>query len=159
MPAPSSSISHDRDFLDRVVNAVIVPEGDGRWIEYAGGYTDMLTQRGARLLPRRQTCGGEGAGRAEACGLTPLADTKPQAKRRLSFNEKHALETLPRTMAALHDKVQNLAARLEDHGLYARDRKAFDAATTALAAAQEELAEAEGKWLELELLREEVEGK
>ena len=77
----------------------------------------------------------------------------------MSFNEKHALETLPKTMAALHDKVQSLAARLEDHSLYARDRKAFDAATTALAAAQAELAEAEGKWLELELLREEVEGK
>src|SRR5713226_7760792 len=39
-------ISHDRDFLDRVVSAVLVPEGDGRWQEYAGGYTDMLAQRG-----------------------------------------------------------------------------------------------------------------
>ena len=35
-------ISHDRDFLDRTVNAVIAPEGEGRWIEYAGGYTDMI---------------------------------------------------------------------------------------------------------------------
>ena len=42
-------ISHDRDFLDRVVTSVIVPEGSGRWIEYAGGYTDMLAQRGADL--------------------------------------------------------------------------------------------------------------
>ncbi len=42
-------ISHDRDFLDRVVTSVIAPEGDGRWIEYAGGYTDMLAQRGADL--------------------------------------------------------------------------------------------------------------
>ena len=40
-------ISHDRDFLDRVVTSVIAPEGDGRWNEYAGGYTDMLAQRGA----------------------------------------------------------------------------------------------------------------
>ena len=46
MPAPCCSISHDRDFLDRVVNAVIVPEGGGRWVEYAGGYSDMLAQRG-----------------------------------------------------------------------------------------------------------------
>ena len=45
-------ISHDRDFLDRVVNAVIVPEGKGRWIEYAGGYTDMLAQRGADIAGR-----------------------------------------------------------------------------------------------------------
>ena len=31
-------VSHDRDFLDRVVTSVIAAEGDGRWIEYAGGY-------------------------------------------------------------------------------------------------------------------------
>lgn len=39
-------VSHDRDFLDRVATSVIVSEGDGRWQEYAGGYTDMLAQRG-----------------------------------------------------------------------------------------------------------------
>ena len=39
-------VSHDRDFLDRVVTSVIATEGDGRWIEYAGGYSDMLAQRG-----------------------------------------------------------------------------------------------------------------
>ncbi len=43
-------ISHDRDFLDRLVSGVIVPEGDGRWTEYAGGYSDMLAQRGADLV-------------------------------------------------------------------------------------------------------------
>ena len=42
-------ISHDRDFLDRLVSGVIAPEGNGRWIEYVGGYTDMLAQRGADL--------------------------------------------------------------------------------------------------------------
>ena len=44
-------VSHDRDFLDRVVTSVIAPEGDGRWIEYAGGYTDMLVQRPPSVLP------------------------------------------------------------------------------------------------------------
>jgi ATP-binding cassette subfamily F protein uup len=39
-------VSQDRDFLDRVVTSVIATEGNGRWIEYAGGYTDMLAQRG-----------------------------------------------------------------------------------------------------------------
>ena len=41
-------VSHDRDFLDRVATSVIVAEGDGRWIEYAGGYSDMVAQRGRR---------------------------------------------------------------------------------------------------------------
>src|SRR4029079_4230764 len=43
-------ISHDRDFLDRLVNAVIVPEGNGRWLEYAGGYSDMLAARGGDTI-------------------------------------------------------------------------------------------------------------
>jgi ribosomal protein uS17 len=43
-------ISHDRDFLDRLVSGVIVPEGGGQWAEYAGGYSDMLVQRGADLV-------------------------------------------------------------------------------------------------------------
>src|SRR5437588_6944113 len=40
-------VSHDRDFLDRVVTSIIATDGNGRWIEYAGGYTDMLAQRAA----------------------------------------------------------------------------------------------------------------
>src|ERR1700758_2012669 len=52
-------ISHDRDFLDRVVTSVIAPEGDGRWIEYAGGYTDMLAQRGADLRREAAKAGAE----------------------------------------------------------------------------------------------------
>ena len=40
-------VSHDRDFLDRVATSMLVAEGDGRWTEYAGGYSDMVAQRGA----------------------------------------------------------------------------------------------------------------
>ena len=45
-------VSHDRDFLDRVCTRVIVAEGDGRWQEYAGGYSDMVAQRGAGVEAR-----------------------------------------------------------------------------------------------------------
>jgi ABC-type glutathione transport system ATPase component len=48
-------ISHDRDFLDRVVNAVLIPEGNGKWVEYAGGYSDMLAQRGDECASPRQS--------------------------------------------------------------------------------------------------------
>ena len=46
-------VSHDRDFLDRTVTSVLAAEGDGRWIEYAGGYSDMLAQRGERACGAR----------------------------------------------------------------------------------------------------------
>ena len=38
-------VSHDRVFLDNVVTQTLVAEGDGRWQEYAGGYSDWLLQR------------------------------------------------------------------------------------------------------------------
>ena len=49
-------ISHDRDFLDRVVNAVIVPEGGGRWVEYAGR---LHRHAGAAGRRSRRQAGGE----------------------------------------------------------------------------------------------------
>jgi ABC transport system ATP-binding/permease protein len=151
--------SHDRDFLDRVVNAVIVPEGDGRWVEYAGGYSDMLAQRGKDFsrTAAKSAVSAKEAKEAEASAAASPPAAKP-ARRRLSFHEKHALETLPKAIASMQDKVRQLHDRLEDHELYARDRKAFDQASAALTATESELASAEQRWLELEILREEIEG-
>ena len=90
-------------------------------------------------------------------GLQPPHEPAP-ARRRLSFHEKHALETLPKSIAALQAKLRELHQRLDDPSLYARRRQAFDETSAALTAAQTELAAAEEKWLELEVLREEIEG-
>jgi ATP-binding cassette subfamily F protein uup len=143
-------ISHDRDFLDRVVTSVIAPEGDGRWIEYAGGYTDMLAQRGADL--KRDAVKAAEEKRESKAGAPSIA-----SKRRLNFNEKHALETLPKTIAKLQAEIAKQQRFLDDPDLYKKNRKKFDQASDALTKAQKELAEAEDKWLELEVLREEIE--
>jgi ATP-binding cassette subfamily F protein uup len=144
-------ISHDRDFLDRVVNAVIAPEGAGKWVEYAGGYSDMLAQRGTDLA--RQP-----AAKSSPAKENPAPRSeRPAARRRLSFHEKHALETLPPKIDTLQAKIRKLQEHLADPTLYRRDRKSFDQSSAALAAAQAELAAAEEKWLQLEIVREEVE--
>jgi ATP-binding cassette subfamily F protein uup len=145
-------ISHDRDFLDRVVTSVIAPEGDGRWIEYAGGYTDMLAQRGGDLTREAATpatVGREKTSRPKVPSAAP--------KRRLNFNEKHALETLPKTIARLEAEITTQQRILDDPDLYNRDRAKFDRVSEALTKAQAELREAEDKWLELEVLREGIE--
>jgi len=131
---------------------VIAPEGDGRWIEYAGGYSDMLAQRGADL--KRETVNG--------AAIEPTREAKPSArstapKRRLNFNEKHALEVLPKTIAKLQAEIAKQQRRLDDPDLFRKDRKKFDQASDALTKAQKGLREAEDKWLELEVLREEIE--
>src|SRR5215217_5491610 len=95
-------VSHDRDFLDRTVSSVLVSEGEGRWLEYAGGYTDMVAQRGrgvqARIVEK------EAKPRAEK----PAASAPVQAKRKLSFNEQHDLKTLPKRMEELASKIEKV---------------------------------------------------
>src|ERR1700682_5547957 len=145
-------ISHDRDFLDRVVTSVIAPEGDGRWIEYAGGYTDMLAQRGADL--KREAVKAAAVGNDKGSKGSAPSGT---SKRRLNFNEKHALETLPKTIAKLQAEIAKQQRHLDDPNLYKKDRKKFDSASAALSTAQKELEAAEDKWLELEVLREKIE--
>jgi ABC transport system ATP-binding/permease protein len=159
-------ISHDRDFLDRVVDGVIVPEGNGKWLEYAGGYTDMLAQRGddvrkrgaAPTLPSPASGGGKGGGAVASNEAKLQRTAAAPAKRKLNFNEKHALETLPGKIATLEAEIARLQAVLADTTLYARDRATFDRASSAMTAMQSELAAAEERWLELELLRGEIEG-
>ena len=148
-------ISHDRDFLDRVVTSVIAPEGEGRWVEYAGGYSDMLAQRGSDLKENAVKGTATPAKATKAPPSAPASTAAP--KRRLSFKEKHALETLPKTMAKLQAEIAKLQTQLDDPTLYARDRKAFDAASAAMTKAHAELASAEEQWLELEILREDIE--
>jgi len=147
-------ISHDRDFLDRLVSGVIAPEGDGRWLEYAGGYSDMLAQRGADLARRERRPDTRKATRETASRIA----VPGTAKRRLAFKDKHALETLPETIAALQTEASALQARLEEPGFYARDRTGFEQATAKLGELQRKIAAAENRWLELEMLREEIAG-
>jgi ATP-binding cassette subfamily F protein uup len=142
-------VSHDRDFLDRVVTSTIATEGDGRWIEYAGGYSDMLAQRGAL----RKLEGGPERLKASATVQAPKA-----ASKKMSFKDKHALETLPGKIAGLEAEVTRLNAVLADGGLYSRAPAKFDEATKALELAHAGLAKAEEQWLALEMLREELEG-
>jgi ABC transport system ATP-binding/permease protein len=130
---------------------VIATEGDGRWIEYAGGYSDMLAQRGPATAAAMRAA-------AKPRAATEGRPQRASASRRMTFKDRHALETLPARIAALHGDVERLNAALADADLYTRDPARFSATTKALEAAQTALAAAEEQWLTLEMLREELEG-
>ena len=145
-------VSHDRDFLDRVATSVLMAEGNGKWTEYAGGYSDMVAQRGAGVEASKVKAE---AGKPSSGVASPAVT---QAKRKLSFKDKHALETLPATMDKLHKDIARLETALGDAAFFSRDPKGFDTAVKKLAAARDNLAKAEERWLELEMKREELEG-
>lgn len=148
-------VSHDRDFLDRVATSVVVSDGDGVWTEYAGGYTDMVAQRGYGVRARKLV-------EAPAAPVAPKPATsapeRPAAKRKLSFKEKHALETLPAEMERVGADLAKLEAEFADPGLYARDAARFAKLAAAIDKARAKLAADEEEWLRLEMLREELEG-
>ena len=150
-------VSHDRDFLDRVATSVLMSEGDGRWFEYAGGYSDMIAQRGMGVEAR----GADAPARENAKekpSKEKSASDKPAPKAKLSFKEQHALATLPKKMDELRDKRTKLQTLLDDPELYAREPAKFAKASEMLGGVETELAAAEEEWLELEIRRETLEG-
>ncbi len=155
-------VSHDRDFLDRVVTSTLAFEGDGAVVEYAGGYSDVVTQR---ALAEQSRAAVAETTIAEATAADVLIDQeaeaasrRPREKKRLSYKEERELEALAAQVATLEAEIGSLERLLADPEAYARDREAFEQATRRVGDARGELATAEERWLELEVLREELGG-
>jgi ABC transport system ATP-binding/permease protein len=144
-------VSHDRDFLDRVATSILMYEGDGQWTEYAGGYTDMVAQRGAGVDARDM----KAAERERSAAVASVP--KALSKRKLTFKDKFALESLPSRIAELSEELLKLEAKLADADLFAREPKVFEKTMKRHEAALIEKTAAEEQWLELELMREELE--
>ncbi|WP_054313884.1 ABC-F family ATP-binding cassette domain-containing protein [Mesorhizobium sp. 1M-11] len=148
-------VSHDRDFLDRTVTSVIAPDGGGRWVEYAGGYSDMLAQRGGTKLDDRKARNGQSA---EPKAEKPRSDAPKESARKLSFKQKFALENLPKKIEAVTASIARLENNIADPAFYERDAVGFQKTIAALDKERATLATLEEEWLELEMLREELEG-
>ncbi|MEZ5915552.1 MAG: ATP-binding cassette domain-containing protein, partial [Parvularculaceae bacterium] len=149
-------VSHDRSFLDRTVTSIVATDPSGRegaWIEYAGGYDDMIAQRGCAPGAEARAQEKESA---PSAARTPAA--APTAKAKLSFKEKYALETLPARMETLAAQIDALKTALADPSLFARAPEIFNEKARRLDAAQADLAAAEEEWLTLEMKREALEG-
>jgi len=151
-------VSHDRDFIDRVCTNVIASDGDGNWTPYAGGYSDMVSQKGSGVQKRKTELDAEhnvsNSGKKKSGKSTPA--TKVKAK--LSFKHKHALETLPKVMEKLESEIKKLKVALEAPDLYSKEPKKFKKYMSALTEREVLLVKKEEEWLELEMLNEETEG-
>jgi ATP-binding cassette subfamily F protein uup len=150
-------VSHDRDFLDRTVTSTIAPavpeRPDGRWIEYAGGYSDMAAQR--RTAPDAQKAPQRSASAAPKPSGGPANATKPQ---KLSYKQKFALETLPGRIAEMQAAIAAMEEKMAAPDFYANDPGAFNDMAARLEDSRSQLDAMEEEWLELEVLREELEG-
>lgn len=136
-------VSHDRDFLDRVVTSTLVFDSGGRVAEYVGGYDDWLRQRPVltAVVPRH---------------VEPNLEPKPTvakpdiAKRKLGYKESRELEQLPIRIEALETHIAQMAAAMNTPTFYQQEAAAIITANAALASAQAELDAAYSRWEALE---------
>ncbi|WP_425646692.1 ABC-F family ATP-binding cassette domain-containing protein [Agrobacterium leguminum] len=152
-------VSHDRDFLDRTVTSTIAPvnpdEPDGRWIEYAGGYSDMMAQRKGAAEEKRKA---EKQEKAKAAPAASASQDPSKAKGKLSFKQKFALENLPKEMEKAQGEIAKREQRMADPELFTKDPAAFNTLAQEMSKLRDKLEAMEEEWLELEMLREELEG-
>lgn len=134
-------VSHDRTFLNNVVTSTLVFEGDGRIIEYAGGYDDWLVQR-------------------SEVEKGPLSDkkadrknrqrSKPAKKLKLSFVEKRELKDLPKKIDALESEQQALYETLSDPLFYKKIKEEIRQIKTRLHEVDHGIEAAYRRWEALE---------
>lgn len=133
-------VSHDRDFIDRVVTSVLVIDG-GRVTAYPGGYTGAEAIRERQAAQAAQTASAPEKAEAPEPAAQPRRTNRPE---RLSYKEQRLLQTLPERIEALEGEVAELNAALLQPGAD------YAALSETLAARQAELDEAFEQYCELE---------
>ncbi len=124
-------VSHDRAFLDNIVTQTLVAEGDGRWKEYVGGYSDWLAQRPAP------------AGVALS-GVKPQAASRTRAK--MSFKEQRELDALPAAIEVLEQEQQALSARMSSGDYHKQGAEAIKADNRRAGEIEQQLAKKYERW-------------
>jgi ABC transport system ATP-binding/permease protein len=138
-------VSHDRAFVDNVATSILTPEGDGRWLETPGGYSDYVAQKKS---------GQATAFRSSALDKNaPTArSTAPAAK--LSYKDQRRLEELNRLLLERQKEIVDLEDAMADSALFSKDPKAFQSRANRLTVARAELEGYEVEWLALEEKRD-----
>ena len=138
-------VSHDRDFLDRLVTSIIYMKGDGSVEEFVGSYSDFLEKTKASNVPSAKN---KVAPKQEKVKFIP--------QRKLTYNQQRLLKVLPDKIAKLEQKIDEISQKLSDADLYQNNREQFFALTDELKEIQNQKSEAEDQWLEISLLAEEL---
>ncbi|WP_417843857.1 ATP-binding cassette domain-containing protein [Thalassospira sp.] len=150
-------VSHDRDFLDRVVTSSIVMEGNGIATEYPGGYSDYVHLRAlsAKAEPENATSNTKPIKRGGGKGGNS-APAKPKSKAKLSYKDQRDYDTLPGQIEKLEAEITQIEADLADGTLFTSNPDAFQKKLDRMEAARAEAAKAEERWLEVEIMRDEL---
>ena len=138
-------VSHDRDFLDRTVTSTYVVSSTGEVSEYVGGYSDI--QQYLKAAPK-----------ATAKAKPKDDSAKSAPTKRLTYNLQREWDELPKKIKVFEKRIAELEALLDDSTLYEKNPQQFKALSEELQQNQEALDTAETRWLELEMMADEMKG-
>ncbi len=136
-------VSHDREFLNNIVTSTIVFEGDGRLVEYVGGYDDWLRQRKP-----------EEPARSEKAARLEKPRTRLERPRVLTFREKKEFETLPGLIESLEAEREGIYKRLADPDFYRQAGNRISESESRIGEIEKEITAAYGRWDILESIRQ-----
>jgi len=139
-------VSHDRDFIDKVVTSTIVLEGDGQLFEFVGGYEDWLRQRGS--ISSGKNASDKVAKKSESKSQDVTAE--PKKAKKLSYKDKLALEKLPALIEKLETGIADMQKKMSDPDYYKLDADVMTEDKDNLAKMESDLEQAYQQWEELE---------
>jgi ATP-binding cassette subfamily F protein uup len=145
-------VSHDRDFMDRVVTSLMVINDNGEIEEQAGNFSDWES-RGGKLVSSISDLGTSNRRVALEKTSKPSADTQSEPKtvsRKLSYKEKLELEDLPDRIARLETEQAFLEAQTADPSFFAGDSNQVAEVLDRLSEASNLLDDALERLIELE---------
>jgi ABC transport system ATP-binding/permease protein len=137
-------VSHDRAFLDNVVTQVIAFEGDGKLMEYVGGYEDWVRVKKQEAGQRAPVS------TAVPAKPSPQTEVKSKPVTKLSFKEARELEQIPQRIASLEQEQEELAATLGAGNLYRDNPTHAKQLQERTAIIEDELLQLMARWEELE---------
>jgi ATP-binding cassette subfamily F protein uup len=143
-------VSHDRAFLDNIATSILVFEGQGRVVEYVGGWSDYLRHERPQARPERGAASPEKGRHSRGT----QAGVSRDLKRKLSFKEQRELETLPAHIEALETEQNRLRQETESPEFYKETTDHIRAVLARQDQIRGELATALERWVELEEIRE-----
>ena len=157
------AVSHDRYFLDRVVNRIFAFEGQGKVTQYEGGFTDYQIAWSARHPQETGEQKGVRAGDSDenGSGLPINRNNWKQAaggekKRKLSFKEQREWETIEADIAALEQSIGDLEQEI---GKSATNYTRLNELMEEKSAREAQLEEKMERWMYLNELVEQIEAQ
>lgn len=154
------AVSHDRYFLDRVVNRIFALEGKGHVQQYEGGYVDYLKSRALRYPERYTEDGGVITQTASAKPAGGNGDKKKpnfsKKKLKFTFNEQREFETIDDDIATLEAQLEQLDA---DIAANATNSMKLQELMVEQEQTQQRLEEKMDRWVYLNDLAEQIEAQ